>query len=381
MHYIKIVKKDYKKRIIKGHRLLNRENNSKSETAEILEIINYRKNFSEARTNIQKILSSIEYPYAKYFLSEQQLRDNFVKLISHKPKILHDQYNLVNIRLAPEKLKFNGDYYILLDEPSEYPDLELFSDYFNEQCRVECVFSSSKMSTKSYFRNNLPNIINYLEKKGDDVNIKNMREAIWNIGPKECSTFKPKLIKFFIELFNARRILDISSGWGDRLIGVMASDIDCYHGFDPNPCLHQGYRKMIDFFSDIRVNKDAEFIIKELPFEKAELQNSYYDLVMTSPPYFDMEIYDNNSINQSTKDQSEASWFHNYLKVWINICHRALKPGAVIALNINQYRHQNYIYWMLKEMEKNNKWNYLGVISHSNIKKKNPQPTFVWRKI
>ena len=53
---------------------------------------------------------------------------------------------------------------------------------------------------------------------------------------KECSTHNPLIIKYFIRKFAARRVLDFSSGWGDRLIGALTSDIDLYVGVDPNEC-------------------------------------------------------------------------------------------------------------------------------------------------
>ena len=218
-----------------------------------------------------------------------------------------------------------------------------------------------------------------------------MREAIWNIGFKECSTFKPKLEKFFIEFFGAKKILDISSGWGDRLIGAMASDIDCYHGFDPNPCLHKNYNMIIETFKEFQVNKKASFIIKKLPFEEAKLKNNFYDLVMTSPPYFNMEIYDSNpetskkqsiSISKSNSNsniEQEKYWYNNYLLIWMHKCHKALKNGGIIAININQHKNQNYVYWLLRDMKQI--FSFLGTISHSKINKKNPQPTFIWKKI
>ena len=62
-------------------------------------------------------------------------------------------------------------------------------------------------------------------------------------------------MKYIIEHFNSKKILDMSSGWGDRLVGAMACNIDCYHGFDPNSCLHPGYKKMIEFFKDQKLHQ------------------------------------------------------------------------------------------------------------------------------
>jgi hypothetical protein len=370
--------------------------------------------YEKARKNKDIIIKKIDYPYLKYYTTEERIRNNFNNLKKFSSSVVHEQYNLQSLPHIKD-LKYDDKYYLIIDKPDEYKNIEVISDYFNEVCRVHCRFISANESVYSFFRTKYNNIIDYLQKNDLEISIENMREAIWSNGPRECSTFKPKLIKFFIELYSARKILDISSGWGDRLIGVMASDIDEYDGFDPNPCLHKNYKEMIDFFKRDVVNKNAVYTIKELPFEEAELKQNYYDLVMTSPPYFTMEIYDDNPktntkqsivkmnsrVNRANRDKEgdrangdskdkeggrangdskERVWYNDYLKVWINKCHNALKKGGIIALNINQYKNQHYIYWLLEDM-KNSKWEYLGIISHSKPDKKNPQPTFIWKKL
>lgn len=359
--------------------------------------------YENARKNKDIIIKKLDYPYLKYYITGEKIRNNFNNLKKFSPYIIHEKYELKalphisNLQYTDKEGK---TYFLIIDNPDEYKNIEVISDYFNEDCRVHCRFISANESVHSFFRTHYTDIIDHLQKENNDITIENMRETIWSIGPRECSTFKPKLIKFFIELYNAKKILDISSGWGDRLIGAMASDIDIYDGFDPNPCLHKNYQKMIDFFKPNIVNKNAIYTIKELPFEEADLKQDYYDLVMTSPPYFTMEIYDDNpetnakqsivkmyeqgddaEINKEDRKNGEGErlWYNNYLKVWINKCYDALRRGGVIALNINQYKNQHYIYWLLDDM-KSCKWSYLGIISHSKPDKKNPQPTFVWRK-
>jgi hypothetical protein len=109
--------------------------------------------------------------------------------------------------------------------------------------------------------------------------------------------------------------------------------------------------------------------------------------MMTSPPYFNMEIYDNDPSTSKTQSisniHSEKEWFDKFLLVWIDKIYSALKKDGILALYINQFKNQNYVYWLLNDMNKNKYkyWKYLGIISHSAISKKNPQPTFIWTKI
>jgi hypothetical protein len=372
--------KKYSKKLSKKHSKKHSKKLSRLENSDINDIndmnINYGVDYNLARQHKNDIISKIKYPFLKYSTSPEKIKQRFINLINFKPQIIHEPYKLSYMKFEENELKYLGEYTLMIDDRNEYDTIELISDYFNEQCRIDCKFFTARGTPHEYFINNFDDIISHLEKNNQEINIINMRDAIWQIGNKACSTFKPKLIKYFIELYGAKRILDISSGWGDRLIGAMASNIECYHGFDPNPCLHIGYKNMIKFFSDVVVNPKAEFIIKELKFENAQLENNYYDLVMTSPPYFIMEIYVKNTLRQS-----ERSWYENYLKVWINKTHNALKVGGILALNIYQLKRESYIYWLLDDMKKDNKWEYLGMISHSKINKKNPQPTFIWKKI
>ncbi len=46
-----------------------------------------------------------------------------------------------------------------------------------------------------------------------------MREAVWGVMP-ECTQFKASLTVCIFRRFHATRVLDISAGWGDRLLGA-----------------------------------------------------------------------------------------------------------------------------------------------------------------
>ena len=76
-----------------------------------------------------------------------------------------------------------------------------------------------------------------------------------------------------------------------------------YIGFDPNDNLQKGYNKIIKTFT--KLNKQNQIIndyhYQVIPdgFENSKF-NNYFDIVFTSPPYFDVEDYDNSN-KQSIK--------------------------------------------------------------------------------
>ena len=109
---------------------------------------------------------------------------------------------------------------------------------------------------------------------------------------KECTNFCPTIICSLIKLFKPKHILDFSAGWGDRLLGVMTYDekIKSFYGIDPNKSLHTGYKNMIKSFLPksskqkyVMINDCAESAIQDI--------NQTFDLVFTSPPYYNLEVY------------------------------------------------------------------------------------------
>jgi hypothetical protein len=69
-------------------------------------------------------------------------------------------------------------------------------------------------------------------------------------GQYYCSQFKPLIAKSMYDTFQAKRVLDFSAGWGDRLVGFLASGAESYVGIDPNSKLHEPYQKIADSISD-----------------------------------------------------------------------------------------------------------------------------------
>ena len=286
-----------------------------------------------------------------------------------------DAYSLHNVKVQPT---YMGKYIRIISTKSEVTTIGSISDYFSEDIRVHCKFLNN-MPIYQYYNQNVDSLIDTLKSQGLPANLYELRELLWK--QRQCTTFKPKIIKYIIDMFKARKVLDISAGWGDRLVGAMASDIDFYHGFDPNLKLSNKYIEIINFFKPQAVNTNIICTVEPIPFEQANLQPSFYDLVMSSPPYFTMEIYDETSEEQSTSNSpTEEHWYHNYLKVWVKKCSIALRKNGILALNINQERNRNYVEWLLRDTPSFG-FIYLGVIGYSNEDGKNPQPIFIWRKL
>ena len=81
-----------------------------------------------------------------------------------------------------------------------------------------------------------------------------------------------------------------------------------YVEVDPNPCLYPKFQEIVEFFGADK-NK---YVFIESPFEKALLPDMTYDLILTSPPFFSLEVYSNDE-NQSIHNRDLNVWFDDFL--------------------------------------------------------------------
>ena len=356
-----------------------------------------------------------DFPYKRIRFTDDDIHEMMSNLRKYNYQdrliILEKDYKIFNLSYGfnPFELVFlckgKRNPTILINKDSDYIKWNKISDMFNEDCRMRCKWFSAELSPMDYWNKYYDKIVNVAKKHKNSnhgrvgVDIKtpegahNLRETLYHMmKKKECTSFRPNNLVAIAQMFGSRKILDPSAGWGDRLAGAISLDLnnglDYYCGIDPNPCVHRGYNEMIKFFG---VNP-KKYMLIESPFEDAKLPSrKKFDLIFTSPPYFDTEDYDphnkNGVRNQSlTRYGSEKKWFENFLMVSLTKAWKVLESDGHMVIVINQRdRRQTYVKDMvmavntdIKDVFKNAK--YMGVISYANEKIKNPQPMFIWEK-
>lgn len=144
---------------------------------------------------------------------------------------------------------------------------------------------------------------------------------------KSVNQFKPYIaICGVYEKFKPKRVLDISAGWGDRLIGAMAKNID-YIGIDQNKKLEKPYTQMISDFKNYTTSNVRMIFKKSQDVDYSKLPP--YDLIFTSPPYFDLEKYEGMETFKNKED-----FIENYWKPTIIPAFKHLSSGGHMALNM-----------------------------------------------
>lgn len=152
------------------------------------------------------------------------------------------------------------------------------------------------------------------------------------------------------ENLNGLRVLDPCSGWGSRFFGFWVSPrFSTYAGIDPNIRLQLPYKKMsawlsahmthlrpngdMPTFSFLRARaEDASWITALFPRNG---RTKYFDVVFTSPPYYDTEIYAAEDPEQScNRYPSYDLWRDGFLGPMLHNSTSCLKDDGVVCLNV-----------------------------------------------
>ena len=135
--------------------------------------------------------------------------------------------------------------------------------------------------------------------------------------------FRPSTAKFIYKYYNATNVLDFSAGWGGRMLGAFALNIG-YTGIDTNINLKEGYDKFI-----FKTGKENLKMIYQNCLD-VDLSKIEYDLVLTSPPYENVEIYENMKL---FKNQNE--FYIDFLIKMIDRCLYYIKNNGWVCINIS----------------------------------------------
>jgi 16S rRNA G966 N2-methylase RsmD len=304
----------------------------------------------------------LDYPYynLSYKLDKKHIKD-IVKYF--EPIILDKPINGFHLE------KFNNFYFIIKDLWDKNSELNYLTDYFSEEARVKCVFGNY-LSPYNYWKKNKEYVIYEAIKKYKKLNIFNMKEIIFD-KTKLCNNFRISVSLVILKYFKAKRWLDISAGWGDRLLSGLLYGIKRYVSADPNKDLQPHYKKMIETFST--KSKFNNFKIYKDGFENIDLGNELFDIVFSSPPFFTLEKYSNYNENSITKYGNEQLWCEKFLLVTLVKCYNNLKKNGHIILYMGGSK---YVMEQMHRLDKVAK--YCGTIYFYDNK---PRGMFVWKKI
>lgn len=173
------------------------------------------------------------------------------------------------------------------------------------------------------------NMINFYSTRNTSL-LKKYR-YIYNLYFSNISIFSPLRAMDIYCKVNAKRVLDFTMGWGGRLVGACAHNLDAYYGVDINKNLKGPYKKMVSFLESDKDNVTKINILFKDAL-KVDYSKMDYDCVLTSPPYYNTEVY--RGTNQD-KYKTKEDWNKNFYRPLFFKTYKHLKSGGYYCLNVN----------------------------------------------
>jgi 16S rRNA G966 N2-methylase RsmD len=150
------------------------------------------------------------------------------------------------------------------------------------------------------------------------------------------SNFRPLVAKAIYERYSKDddRILDYCAGFSGRLLGALALDRN-YVGLDPAKSQIEGLTKTYRKIKKLGLSKSSVAFHRVCAEDwMAEQSSASFDLIFSSPPYFNKEKYSHEATQSFIKYPKYEIWRNQFLYTIIREGHRLLRSGGYFIINI-----------------------------------------------
>ena len=177
------------------------------------------------------------------------------------------------------------------------------------------------------------NMLEYYQNR--DISEIRKWKYIFNLYFSSISIFRPVMSMEIYCTFRPRiAVLDPTMGWGGRLVGACALDLPKYIGIDANVHLDPLYRDMCSFLLPRSKTKIELFFQDALTVDYSQLA---YDMVFTSPPYYNIEVYRKGDTKDSKKNnKTKEEWNETFYKPLLERTWTYLQSPGYYILNVPQ---------------------------------------------
>jgi len=249
-------------------------------------------------------------------------KDKIIKELSHitKDQAIKDFENL-------QKLGCDAGQNLRSRKGSLFVNFFTFKERLETVCRKGFNFWHflEHMSDEYFKKQYIKNLIEYYKKRNPEYSMNYIWYRVFNIYEGSVSIFKPVIAMDIYCRYKPKSILDFTMGWGGRLVGACALNIPQYIGVDLNQHLKKPYEDMCEILKAHSITKVSLFFKDALTVDYSKLN---YDLVLTSPPYYNIETYR----GQQRRDTNK--WNSEFYEPLFKMTWQHLQRGGHYCLNI-----------------------------------------------
>lgn len=294
----------------------------------------------------------------------------------------------VDTRKHPMKYKGSVQY-IHVHPDGDKPNL--LTEYFVEQTRLGCK-NRNFISPQEYIDSPLYEYMKPKNPTYDDYEeYKQYMRMLYSEPPcggmkpankvvYECALFPIPVAMGIYSLYWPKSVLDMSAGWGDRLVAASLSGIVTYYGIDPNSNMRPHYDDMIKTYT----KKGTTYKVITKAFEDVvpkDVDNRTFDMMLSSPPYFTTEMYSSDPEQAFMRYSTVDTWLNGFMYPSIDIAYNLLNKGGYYIIVLSDTRQGNteikYTEKVLSYLDSKG-MKYIGCIRY--VHGKVVQPIWIYRK-
>jgi 16S rRNA G966 N2-methylase RsmD len=155
-------------------------------------------------------------------------------------------------------------------------------------------------------------------------------------GNKKVSGFMPCVAKSIYHKYcnDGDRVLDFCAGYGGRLFGSMSCDkVKSYTGIEVNFDTYLGLQNLHNTLRlHGEIKKEVTILNQDSILGMQQFRDNVFDFCFTSPPYFNAELYEDESGQSFNKYPKYGQWFEEYL---IGAVREAMRVSKRVAINMD----------------------------------------------
>ena len=172
----------------------------------------------------------------------------------------------------------------------------------------------------------IKNILEYYKSRGTKKSEVSIYKYIFNLYFGSITNFSIPNVIQVLQKYKPSHILDPTCGFGNRMVGCSAFGVEKYIGIDNNIHLELPLQDLKQFLcsqSSIKI----EIIMQDCL--TVDYSKMFYNMVFTSLPYYNIEIYGNKKQYNTKKE-----WNENFYIPLLETTYKYLQIGGVYALNV-----------------------------------------------
>jgi len=176
------------------------------------------------------------------------------------------------------------------------------------------------------------------------------KELKTTTGAQSVSNFRPSASRAIYDKYGGSGVTwDPSAGFGGRLLGAISSPtIKKYIACEPSTKTYEGLCNMEKLAGDTKIE------LHKIGSEDFKLDEDV-DLVFTSVPYFNTEIYSDEETQSCNKFPVYRDWLDGYLYKTLMSIPSVIKKGGYLIINIANTRNAPNLVADFKQIMKNKK--------------------------